>query len=81
MKRVILSLWVLLIFSGLAAADEGELRRMIVETAKRYLGVPYVYGASSPGGFDCSGFVSFVYQAAGIGVPRSSGGIWSAGSS
>jgi hypothetical protein len=79
MKRFILSLWTLLIFSGLAAADEGELRRTIVETAKRYLGVPYVYGASSPGGFDCSGFVSFVYHAAGISIPRSSGGIWSTG--
>ncbi|MDR1373744.1 MAG: C40 family peptidase [Treponema sp.] len=81
MKRVALSLWILLICSGLAAADEGELRRMIVETAKRYLGVPYVYGASSPSGFDCSGFVSFVYRAAGISIPRSSTGIWSTGSS
>jgi hypothetical protein len=79
MKRLVLTLWILLFFSGLAAADEGELRRLIVETAKRYLGVPYVYGASSSGGFDCSGFVSFVYRAAGISVPRSSGGIWSAG--
>jgi hypothetical protein len=81
MKRFALSLWTLLLFSVLAAADEGELRRIIVETAKQYLGTPYVYGASSPGGFDCSGFVSFVYQTAGISVPRSSGGIWSAGSS
>lgn len=44
----------------------------IVETAKAYLGRPYVYGASGPYSFDCSGFTSYVYAAHGISLPRSS---------
>lgn len=38
--------------------------------AKRYLGVPYVYGGSSPSGFDCSGFTSFVYRQLGYSINR-----------
>jgi len=42
----------------------------IVAIASRYLGIPYVWGGTSPGGFDCSGLVWYVYQRAGMGVPR-----------
>ncbi|MDR2078385.1 MAG: C40 family peptidase [Treponema sp.] len=65
-----------------AGADEEELRNKIVETAKQFLGVPYIYGAESPAGFDCSGFVRYVYRtAAGITVPKSSQSIWDTGKS
>ncbi len=39
--------------------------------ALNYLGYNYVYGGSSPSGFDCSGLVYYAYQSAGINVPRS----------
>ncbi len=43
----------------------------LIETAKRYLGVPYVYGGSSPStGFDCSGFVQYVFRQHGISLNR-----------
>ena len=48
--------------------------------AKRLLGVRYVYGGSSPRtGFDCSGFVRYVYQHFGISLPHSSYGDMSRG--
>lgn len=45
----------------------------IVEKAVKYTGVRYVYGGSTPRGFDCSGFTSYVYKHAGVKtLPRSS---------
>ena len=49
-----------------------EARTKILQTAFTQLGKPYAYGASGPDSFDCSGFVNYCYQAAGISVPRTS---------
>ncbi len=40
----------------------------VVAVALQYQGVPYVFGGSDPSGFDCSGFVMFVYAQFGIGL-------------
>lgn len=54
------------------AVPVGNRGQNIVATALRYLGVPYVYGGTTPSGWDCSGFVGYIYQtAAGITLPRS----------
>ena len=42
----------------------------IVSVALEYLGVPYVYGGTSPYGFDCSGFVQYVYNRCGYSISR-----------
>lgn len=42
----------------------------IVNFAQQFLGVPYVWGGSSPKGFDCSGFVQYVYANQGVHLPR-----------
>ena len=55
-----------------------KTRRTIVGAAKRLVGKPYKYGAylgtdgDEPDGFDCSSFTQYVYQKAGIDIPRSS---------
>lgn len=45
----------------------------VVELAGRYRGVPYVWGGEDPSGFDCSGFVQYVFRQIGLELPRVSG--------
>ncbi len=42
----------------------------IVETARRYLGVPYLLGGTTPKAFDCSGFVRYVFALHALSLPR-----------
>ena len=51
----------------------------IVEGAKSYLGVPYVYGGTSRDGIDCSGLVMLAHKYAGISVARTSGALGAGG--
>ena len=50
--------------TGTASGDK------IVATAKKYLGTPYVWGGASPSGFDCSGFVYYVFRSNGYSISR-----------
>ncbi|MCB8815051.1 C40 family peptidase [Desulfosporosinus shakirovi] len=42
----------------------------IIATGKQYIGVKYVFGGTTPAGFDCSGFVQYVFAKNGINLPR-----------
>ncbi|MCR8642076.1 NlpC/P60 family protein [Paenibacillus sp. N1-5-1-14] len=62
-----------------AGPEKPAVATQLIDTAYDYLGVPYVYGGTTPSGFDCSGFVSYVYKKYGYDLPRSSADMYSAG--
>ena len=51
----------------------------ILAYAEAQLGKPYVYGATGPDAFDCSGLAMMAYRAAGVGIPRTSQAQWAYG--
>lgn len=53
----------------------------IIATGKQYIGVKYVYGGTTPSGFDCSGFIQYVFARNGIDLPRVSRDQYQVGSS
>ena len=52
----------------------------VVGIAMQYLGVPYVWGGASPSGFDCSGFVMYVYSQVGVSLPHHAASQYGVGS-
>ncbi|MGE5454411.1 MAG: NlpC/P60 family protein [Methylocystaceae bacterium] len=46
------------------------IRRTVVSNSFAYIGRPYRYGGMSPKGFDCSGFVGYIFKSCGISLPH-----------
>jgi len=67
----------ILLFSQVTIAQDNVVvpsakRDSIVKYAKKWVGTPYLWGGSSSNGFDCSGFVHYVFKHFNISVPRTS---------
>lgn len=56
--------------SASALNGGSSIRSQIVANAKKYIGVPYLWGGTTPKGFDCSGYVQYVLRQSGISLPR-----------
>ncbi|MGD6803410.1 cell wall-binding repeat-containing protein [Rossellomorea aquimaris] len=52
---------------------------VLINSAKKHLGTPYKWAGTTPAGFDCSGFVMYVFGQHDISVPRTTTDIWSKG--
>ncbi len=51
-------------------SKSGYNKEKIVKNAKNYLGGRYVWGGTKPNGFDCSGYVKYLYELQGVELPR-----------
>ncbi|MGB5951031.1 MAG: NlpC/P60 family protein, partial [Ornithinimicrobium sp.] len=62
--------------SSSASRSSSRASGTVLSNARRYLGARYRYaGSSYSGGFDCSGYVQYVFAKSGIRIPRTSSGI------
>lgn len=57
-------------------SDAHSQIEQVIQAAKQQTGVRYQWGGTSPNGFDCSGFIQYVFQEQGISIPRTVSEIW-----
>jgi peptidoglycan DL-endopeptidase CwlO len=65
--------------TGIGTAPPSISGGSAVDYALSMLGVPYVWGGASPGGFDCSGLVVWAYGQVGVSLPHYTGALWNSG--
>jgi peptidoglycan hydrolase-like protein with peptidoglycan-binding domain len=70
-------------FRGASSISRGRTdtrkTQILISMARQYLGVPYVWAGRSPGGFDCSGFIYYVFDQLGYRLPRMADGQYEVG--
>ncbi|WP_078556040.1 peptidoglycan-binding protein [Alkalihalobacterium alkalicellulosilyticum] len=62
-----------------APTNNAALMTNLIADAATFVGVPYLWGGSTPAGFDCSGLVQYVFRNQGITIPRTVALQWNAG--
>ncbi len=70
-------------FRGASSISRGRpdkrKSQVLLNMAKQYLGVPYVWAGRSPGGFDCSGYIFYLFDQLGYNLPRMADGQFEVG--
>ena len=78
MKKIIYVIFFSALLSGCVTSKQTVSKRSekeakeLIEFANKYIGTPYLGGGSTPKGFDCSGYVQYVYKKIGYSLPRTS---------
>lgn len=68
-------------FAGHSEASSAVASTQIVSSAKSLVGIKYRFGGTTKAGFDCSGFIGYIYKQNGISLPRTAAGMYSTGKS
>lgn len=87
MKRIIIKVMVITLLMMLLPLAGTQSRTLastmkadqVIAEGKSYLGVPYLYAGTTPDGFDCSGFLVFIFNKVGIELPRTAATQFQAG--
>jgi cell wall-associated NlpC family hydrolase len=56
--------------TNISTQSDPKLINSVIEYSKTFIGVPYKYGGTTPSGFDCSGFIMYVFKEFGVNLPR-----------
>jgi cell wall-associated NlpC family hydrolase len=67
--------------SKVKVSQLGQAHSNAIKLAKQLVGTPYVWGGTTPQGFDCSGFLKYIFKQQGINIPRTVSEMWNYGKS